>query len=178
MIHKLTIFDEKANVITSADDNKEITKNLNKVGVRFEQWEASFPVTKDHSADEILNAYKKEIDKLIEEKSYQSYDVISLSATHPDKDTLRQKFITEHRHSEDEVRFFVNGKGLFILHIGEKVYSVLCEKGDLISVPAMTPHWFDMGAEPEFTAIRLFNNPDGWIARYTESGIDKSFPTL
>ena len=69
------------------------------------------------------------------------------------------------------MRFFVAGRGLFTLHIGDYVYAVLCEKNDLISVPAGTPHWFDMGEHPHFVAIRLFNNPEGWVANFTGEDI-------
>ena len=62
------------------------------------------------------------------------------------------------------------------MHLKNEVCSVLCEKGDLISVPQGVPHWFDMSEKPDFTCIRLFNNPEGWVANYTESGIDKKFP--
>jgi len=55
---------------------------------------------------------------------------------------------------------------------------VLCTKGDLISVPANTPHWFDMGPNPNFTAIRLFNNPEGWVANFTGSDIAQRFNRL
>jgi len=34
-----------------------------------------------------------------------------------------------------------------------------CEAGDLLWVPANTPHWFDCGEHPDFTAIRIFTNP-------------------
>ncbi|VEA72042.1 Acireductone dioxygenase (Fe(2+)-requiring) [Serratia rubidaea] len=64
---------------------------------------------------------------------------------HPQREALRQKFLSEHTHGEDEVRFFVEGAGLFCLHLNQRVYQILCEKNDLISVPAHTPHWFDMG---------------------------------
>ncbi len=55
---------------------------------------------------------------------------------------------------------------------------MLCEKNDLISVPAGTKHWFDMGEEPHFVAIRLFNNPEGWVAKFTGDAIAKSSPGL
>jgi len=45
-------------------------------------------------------------------------------------------------------------------------------------VPAGTPHWFDMGPEPHFTAIRLFNNPEGWIANFTGDDIADKYPRL
>src|SRR5690606_23110267 len=95
-----------------------------------------------------------------------------------DKAALRAKFLDEHTHAEDEVRFFVAGKGLFNLHIDEHVYAVLCEKGDVISVRAGVKHWFDMGEYPRFTAIRLFNNPDGWVAHFTGDTIAEQYPLL
>ena len=76
------------------------------------------------------------------------------------------------------MRFFIDGRGLFFLHTNAKVYAVLCEQGDLISVPANTTHWFDMGENPYFKCIRLFTNEDGWIAEFTGSDIAKSFPTF
>ena len=80
--------------------------------------------------------------------------------------------------AEDEVRFFVEGCGLFVLHIGSEVLSVLCERGDLMWVPAGTRHWFDMGSQPRFCAVRWFNNPEGWVAQYTGSSIAQRFPRL
>jgi 1,2-dihydroxy-3-keto-5-methylthiopentene dioxygenase len=53
---------------------------------------------------------------------------------------------------------------------------VLCEAGDLIGVPDNTPHWFDMGPQPHFVAIRLFTNVEGWVARFTGADIAQRFP--
>src|SRR3546814_4195286 len=76
---------------------------------------------------------------------------------------MRAKFLDEHFHKEDEVRFFVAGSGLFTLHVGDRVYEIECVKDDLIAVPDGTTHWFDMGPEPSFVAIRFFTEPDGWV---------------
>lgn len=177
---KLTLFksDNTAKPELETTDVAEISKQLALAGVRFEQWQASAPVTGQTSADEILAAYHQDIQRLKEQQGYITVDVISLHAAHPDKAVLRQKFLSEHIHREDEVRFFVRGKGLFCLHINNYIYQVLCEKNDLISVPAGTPHWFDMGSEPDFTAIRLFNNPEGWVAHFTGDDIASRFPLL
>ena len=48
-------------------------------------------------------------------------------------------------------------------------------ENDLISVPAGT-HWFDMGSEPNFTAIRIFDNPEGWVAQFTGDAIADAYP--
>ena len=156
----------------------KIQHELARIGVRFEQWETPVALSATPSPEEVLAAYQADIQRLVAQEGYQSWDVISLQADHPQKDELRQKFLHEHRHAEDEVRFFVEGQGLFCLHIAQHIYQVLCVKGDLISVPANTPHWFDMRSQPNFTAIRLFNNPDGWIAHFTGSDIATLYPLL
>jgi 1,2-dihydroxy-3-keto-5-methylthiopentene dioxygenase len=33
-----------------------------------------------------------------------------------------------------------------------------------------------MGANPEFTAIRWFNNPEGWVGDFTGDPIAERFP--
>lgn len=57
----------------------------------------------------------------------------------------------------------------------DEVSALLCEQGDLISVPADTKHWFDSGNPPKVRAIRLFTDQTGWIPRYTSSGIDQRY---
>lgn len=176
----LKIFDDgqPEQSLQEFENQTEIAQALEAKGVRFEQWQASAELVAGASQEQVLAAYKQDIQRLISEDGYQTVDVISLSSDHPDKAALREKFLSEHRHSEDEVRFFVGGEGLFSLHINDKVYEVLCQQGDLISVPANTAHWFDMGPNPNFIAIRLFNNPEGWVANYTGSDIAQNFSRL
>ena len=177
---RLRIFDETRpqSPLAAIDEHAAIAAELGKVGVRFERWDASRPIAPGASQDEVIAAYRGDIDRLMAEKGYQSVDVISLTPDHPDRAVLRQKFLSEHTHSEDEVRFFVAGAGQFTLHIGGKVYDVLCEQGDLIGVPDGTRHWFDMGPNPGFVAIRLFTNPEGWVAQFTGDEIAQRFPRL
>jgi 1,2-dihydroxy-3-keto-5-methylthiopentene dioxygenase len=101
-----------------------------------------------------------------------------MAPDHPDRVALRHKFLDEHTHAEDEVRFFVAGRGAFYLHIGERIWAIVCERGDLIRVPARTLHWFDMGPAPSLVAIRVFTNPSGWVAEYTRDSIGSRYPRL
>tara|TARA_R110002073_G_scaffold2938_4_gene19413 strand:- start:209628 stop:210173 length:546 start_codon:yes stop_codon:yes gene_type:complete len=176
----LKIFSDSAPSTPLLDTQQRdvIEQQLHDVGIRFEQWNTQEEIQPGAAAEDVMRAYRQDIDRLISEQGYQTVDVVSLSSDHPDKATLRKKFLDEHRHSEDEVRFFVAGSGLFTLHLGNKVYEVLCQQGDLISVPANTPHWFDMGPNPYFVAIRLFNNPDGWVANFTGDDIASRFSRL
>jgi 1,2-dihydroxy-3-keto-5-methylthiopentene dioxygenase len=176
----LRIYSEKegGTALKSTGTHAEIARELGQVGVRFERWEASQPVVPGASQDEVIAAYRADIERLQQENGYQAVDVISLNPEHPDRATLRQKFLNEHTHSEDEVRFFVAGRGQFTLHIADKVYEVLCEQGDLIGVPDGTRHWFDMSESPYFIAIRLFTNKEGWVANFTGDEIAGRFPRL
>lgn len=157
-------------------DHARIAEHLGEIGVRFEQWQAAAPIAPGDPPEKVLAAYRDDIDRLMRDEGYRAVDVISLDPQHPDKDALRRKFLNEHTHSEDEVRFFVAGSGLFTLHVGGQVYEVLCEAGDLIGVPDGTRHWFDMGPAPHFVAIRLFTNAEGWVANFTGDEIATRFP--
>ena len=175
---RLRIFTEAdpVNPIETFDDHHLIAQKLGEAGIRFERWEAAEPIVPGDPPEKVIAAYRRDIERLQSEGGYQAVDVISLSADHPEKDALRSKFLDEHTHSEDEVRFFVAGSGLFTLHLGKHVYEVLCTAGDLIGVPHGTPHWFDMGPKPHFVAIRMFTNKEGWVANFTGSDIAKGYP--
>ena len=166
------------NPLLATEDVDVIRTELGTAGIRLERWKADRDLADDADNETIIAAYQAEIDRLVAERGFQTYDVVSMNPDHPEKETLRKKFLLEHTHSEDEVRFFVRGQGLFIIHANDKVYSVLCEKDDLISVPANTRHWFDMGPNPTFTAIRLFYDPEGWVGNFTGDDIASRFPLL
>ena len=102
--------------------------------------------------------------------------MVSIAPDNPKREEMRAKFLDEHFHIEDEVRFFVAGSGQFTLHVDGKVYEIECVKNDLIAVPDRALHWFDMGAEPHFVAIRFFTDPAGWVGHFTGSDIAKQFP--
>jgi 1,2-dihydroxy-3-keto-5-methylthiopentene dioxygenase len=157
-------------------DRATIESALGRSGIRFEEWRAAVPLARSAGEAEICGAYRADIDRLKAEGGYQSVDVMRVAPDHPDKAAIRRKFLSEHTHAEDEVRFFVEGSGLFSLHMGDSVHLVTCERGDLLGVPAGTRHWFDMGENPHFAVIRLFINPSGWVAQYTGDPIADRFP--
>lgn len=175
---RLRVFNDDTadRVLRETGDHPAIAAELAAIGVVFERWQAAQPVKAGDSPEAIMDAYRADIDRLVAAHGFNSVDVVSIAPDHPQREAMRAKFLEEHTHKEGEVRFFVDGSGLFSLHVGDKVYEVLCEKGDLISVPDNTTHWFDMGPAPEFVAIRFFTNPDGWIGDFTGSDIARRFP--
>ena len=175
---RLRIFDERdpATPLLATADRRHIAAELAKIDVAFEQWDASKPVVPGDPHAIILDAYRADIERLVEANGFRTVDVVSIAPDNPNREEMRRKFLDEHFHKEDEVRFFVAGSGLFTLHVAGKVYEVLCEAGDLIAVPDRMTHWFDMGPEPSFVAIRFFTEPDGWIGHFTGSDIAQRFP--
>lgn len=167
---------DASDVLLETDSGDRIARELSAIGVRFERWVADAQLPSGAGQDAVIAAYRSSIDRLRDECGYLSVDVVRVERGAPNVAGLRGKFLEEHRHGEDEVRFFVEGRGAFYLHIEDRVYQVICARGDLISVPAGTKHWFDMGPDPEFTAVRLFVNPDGWVARFTSDPIAQRFP--
>lgn len=155
---------------------EDIHARLAEVGVDFERWEASHQLDAQATPDEVIEAYREPINTLMNTHGFKSMDVVSMYPNHPQKQVLRDKFLVEHTHDEYEVRFFVDGSALFYLHTGGQVLGMLCERGDLISVPANMTHWFDMGPQPFFKAIRLFITPEGWVANFTGDAIAERFP--
>lgn len=158
-------------------DPAEIRSYLNARGIIYEQWEASVPFADDADQETILNAYATHLQPYMAANGYQTADVINVTPQTPNLEALRTKFLTEHTHTEDEVRFFVDGEGMFWFNLGEgeDVFCMTCQAGDLISVPANTKHWFDLGPKNFVKAIRVFIDQSGWVPHYTHSGIDAHY---
>jgi 1,2-dihydroxy-3-keto-5-methylthiopentene dioxygenase len=157
-------------------DPKEIVRYLRGIGIDYEQWEPAHPVAADAPPEEILAAYSPEIERLKSLGGYVSADVINVKPEMPGLDAMLAKFNREHWHDEDEVRFVIQGRGLFHIHPSQgPVVAVEVEAGDLLRVPRGAWHWFDLCADREIRAIRLFQSTAGWTPRYTESGVDKDY---
>ena len=160
----------------SLTDPESVTEHLSTMGIDYERWEPRHPVADNAPAEEILEAYREEIDRLKERGGYVTADVIDVKPQTPGLEAMLAKFSREHWHDEDEVRFIIRGRGVFHIHPRQgPVIALEVQPGDLIRVPRGTWHWFDLCAEREIRAIRLFQDISGWTPHYTDSGVDKGF---
>ena len=166
------------------DDARRIGNELAGRGIVFDRRPIASDVDASEPPERILANHADQVAAINSDDRYRHIDVAALRADRSDPDwhataaAARSKFLAEHRHAEDEVRFFVAGRACFYLHLEPEVFAVVCESGDLLTVPAGTRHWFDMGSDPEFAAIRFFEQPDGWIGDFTGDPIGERFPTL
>lgn len=159
-------------------DELGIRAELATLGVDYERWDLS-RVGLDASADEVLAAYRSEIEEMKREGGYTTVDVIDVTPETPGLDAMLRKFDREHTHSEDEVRFILAGRGIFFLHSkAGQVLSVEVGPGDMIRVPLGTQHWFTLCDDRRIRAIRWFQDTTGWTPQYTESGVDQGYEPI
>ena len=168
--------------VLESEEAEEIAVTLKEIDVNFERWEVAEEFAAGGDQQAILDRYRDDIERVVKAEGYVLVDVTQLHRTEDPgweelKTAARNKFLSEHTHDDDEVRFFVSGSGIFYLHVKGKVYAVLCEAGDMLSVPANTTHWFDMGTEPDFTAIRFFHDEDGWVGNFTGNPLSQRIPS-
>jgi 1,2-dihydroxy-3-keto-5-methylthiopentene dioxygenase len=162
--------------LLATDDPAVIAAELARIGVRFERWTDVAPPPFEADNDTVLRTYRPHLDRLMAGAGHGTADVIRLTPETPNLDAIRAKFLSEHTHTEDEVRFFVHGSGNFVLHVDGRVFDAHCTAGDLISVPTGTKHWFDGGLAPRCVVLRVFTDTSGWAAHYTGDAIAERFP--
>jgi len=153
-----------------------VTAFLAEQGIDYERWTPAHALPEAAPAAEVLEAYRAEIDRLKARGGYVTADVIDVKPDTPGLDAMLAKFSHEHWHDEDEVRFILEGAGVFHIHPRTgPVFAIEVGPGDLIRVPRGTWHWFDLCANRRIRAIRLFQDAAGWTPQYTESGVDRGF---
>jgi len=112
-------------------------------------------------------AYRPALDRVKVDHGYVQEDVIALSPETPNLDAICAKFVDEHHHDEDEVRFVLEGEGIFdIRSNGDDWMRVVVEPGDLIVVPKDRHHRFLLTDRREIRCVRLFKDQSGWVPHY------------
>lgn len=160
-------------------DVQEVTSFLGQYGIIYENWDVAGRVGADATDDEILAAYQPEIERLMQEHGFVTADVINVNPSTPGLDEMLAKFDKEHLHTEDEVRFTVEGSGVFHINPQSKpVFSITVESGDLISVPKGTHHWFNLCSDKTIRCIRLFEDKSGWTPHYMDDPVHEQYAPL
>ena len=160
-------------------DSAEITSFLKDHGIDYQVWPLADRVDPAAPAAEILAAYGPEIEELKRRGGFVTADVVDIYPDTPNLDAMLQKFIKEHTHTEDEVRFILQGRGVFHINpIDRPVYAIEVWAGDMISVPLGTQHWFDLCTDRRIRAIRLFQDTSGWTPHYLENSVHAGYEPL
>lgn len=161
------------------DDAREVAEFLARAGLAYERWPVEGRIAPGADAAAVLQAYAPEVERLKRAGGYVTADVIDVSAQTPGLEAMLARFNKEHSHSEDEVRFILDGAGIFFVRpAAAPVFAIQVEAGDLLSVPAGTRHWFDLCPDRRIRAIRLFIDPGGWTPIYYEDGVHGQYSPL
>jgi 1,2-dihydroxy-3-keto-5-methylthiopentene dioxygenase len=112
-------------------------------------------------------SYEAPVDAFKAERGYIEQDVIALRPDTPNLDAICAKFVDEHLHDDDEVRFVLEGEGIFdIRSQDDRWMRVVVEPGDLIVVPKDRHHRFLLTDAKTIRCVRLFRDTSGWVPRY------------
>lgn len=111
--------------------------------------------------------YQPTMDRLKQDRGYIEQDIVELRPDTPNLEAICQKFDDEHLHDEDEVRFVLEGEGVFdIRSQDDRWMRVVVEVGDLIVVPAKRYHRFELTEHRTIRCVRLFQDVSGWVPHY------------
>ena len=114
-----------------SDDVSLLSEELAEVGVCFEQWPvmAHLPGTEILEND-VFNIYRNEITRVKHSFGYSQVDLATMKPQDAFAVSVRGRYLSEHTHEEDEVRFFLAGKILVYLNINHNIHILECTRGD------------------------------------------------
>ncbi|TVP71039.1 MAG: cupin domain-containing protein [Leptolyngbya sp. LCM1.Bin17] len=126
----------------------------------------------DSQKETVLVALDHYFQQLQVEQGYQNRDLIVLNPQVPNLEAMLAKFDKVHTHADDEIRYIIDGEGVFgfVLPDDSQV-ELTVEAEEYINVPAGTEHWFVLTNTRRIKAVRYFAGTDGWVPEYTDRPI-------
>lgn len=170
---------EDGTVVEAIDD---IQQALSPLGVQVKHWPTGddpgltalldTPSLDDAQKEQVLTGLDHYFEQLKADAGYHSRDLIVLHGDIPNLDKALEKFKPAHTHDDDEVRYIVDGEGVFGFTFPDGAQAeLLLERGEYINVPKDTEHWFHLTTSMRIKAVRYFSGTDGWVPRYTGADI-------
>ncbi|WP_016949113.1 acireductone dioxygenase [Anabaena sp. PCC 7108] len=159
-------------------DLMNISQELAPLNIQINHWTvANNPEIKGLLAQDSLNEQEKEqvlkaLDSYFEQlkqiAGYTTRDLVVLHSGIPNLDGLLAKFEKIHTHADDEVRYIIDGEGIFgfVLPDDSQV-ELTVQPEEYINVPAGTEHWFYLTPVKRVKAVRYFITTEGWTPQYT-----------
>ena len=159
-------------------DFSKIEQVLGDIGITLRQWELPAGEAErsllardslnDDEKESVLQSIEHRFNELKSSQNYTTRDLIVLNDSIPGLDEMLAKFCKIHYHTDDEVRFILDGKGYFgFVDKNEEQFMVEITAGDYINVPANAEHWFILGDDKRIKAVRYFIDSSGWTPEYT-----------
>lgn len=153
---------------------EKVQEFLKQKGIEYRHWQTpqnadpllGQAVLDDSEKENALKLLESRFLELQNEFGYVARDLVVLHKDVPGIDGMLAKFDKLHYHTDDEVRYIVDGAGVFGFSIGGEEFEVHVEKNDFISVPANTHHYFTLDSLKRIKAVRYFKDQSGWTPIY------------
>ena len=111
--------------------------------------------------------YQPRLDEYRQARGYGTQDEVGLRPEMDKLDEICAKFDKEHLHEDDEVRFVLEGEGIFdVRSEDDRWMRIVVQPGDLIIVPKDKHHRFLLTDERRIHCVRLFKDQGGWVPVY------------
>lgn len=122
----------------------------------------------DQEKELLLGALDSRFNEQKEKYGYQTRDLVVLHSKVPKLDDMLAIFDKTHRHGDDEVRYIVDGSGIFgfVMPDGQQALLTIVAE-EYIRVPSETEHWFILDEKKRIKAVRYFTSKEGWVAKYS-----------
>lgn len=160
-------------VLNHADD---IASTLAAVGLGYRQVELPAALRPGCEQAEFDAAYGLWLQALMGEQGHVRQELFNLQRNHPQKLELRARYLDEQVQASTSAWLFLGGFAQLSVHLDDYVYVLQGERGDLLTLPAGTRHWFDLGEEPHALVLRLSAADEA--PRLTGEEIASRFPRL
>ncbi|MEB3842325.1 oxidase [Pseudomonas guariconensis] len=155
-------------VLTHHDD---IAATLAEQGVRLERCTDELRIRPGTAHEQVLAECHGLLDQLMTTHGSVAFGLLNRDGLDPSQADLRD----EHVHEAVEVFAVIGGRGQVSLRLGDYVYAVLCEKGDVLVIPAGVRRWVDLGDNPFCLALRLFGSELGMQPQFTGDSTARQF---
>ena len=160
-------------------DLMEIGQHLAVLNIQLKQWPVggdavtqtllAQPNLQDDEKEQVLRALDHYFERL---EAFHARDMIVLNPKTPNLEGMLAKFSRPHTHADDEVRYIVDGEGVFgfVCPDGTQM-ELTIQPCEYINVPAGTEHWFYLTPQRRIKAVRYFVDTLGWTPEYTNTEI-------
>lgn len=155
-------------VLTHHDD---IAATLAEQGVRLERRTDELRIRPGTAQEQVLAECQGLLDQLMTAHGSVAFGLLNRDGLDPTQADLRE----EHVHEAVEVFAVISGRAQVSLRLGDYVHAVLCEKGDVLVVPAGLRRWMDLGDNPFCLALRLFGSEAGMQPQFTGDASVRQF---
>lgn len=155
---------------------EDIASTLAAVGIDYRQVELPAALRPGCEQAEFDAAYGLWLQAFMGKEGHVQQELFNLQRNHPQKLELRARHLDEQSQSTASAWLFLGGFAQLSLHLEDHVYMLQGEKGDLLSLPAGTRYWFDLGEEPHALVVRLSASEDAPVR--TDDDIASRFARL